>query len=74
MPGPSAKEKTPLSPISYTQARIAEDPTAEGTSCPAGQNLLTFPLGINPYMPTDFVNTKYPDAKGLPILANGGLL
>jgi len=25
-------------------------------------------------MPKDFVNTKYPEAKNLPILANGGLL
>ena len=28
---------------------------------------------INPYMPRYFVNTESPEAKGLPVLANGGL-
>ena len=29
---------------------------------------------FNSYMPRYFVNTRYPEAKSLPILANGGLL
>ena len=29
---------------------------------------------FNSYMPRYFVNTKYPEAKGLPVLADGGLL
>ena len=29
---------------------------------------------FNPYMRRYFVNTKYPEAKGLPVLADGGLL